>query len=131
MYKLHILNNKILRILQFKNIMTPVNTLYTNYNTLPIQALHKYKSLLFVHQWFYNKIVLPDYFHNFYSLKMSATGLNTRNPNDIYVIRCKTNQYIKSFKFNSIKLWNLLPNDIKATSNYKSFSKRIFPIVLT
>ena len=40
LFKLRILNNKILRILPNKPYRSPVKDLYTVYNTLPIPQLH-------------------------------------------------------------------------------------------
>lgn len=128
LHRLTILNNKILRVLQFKDSYTSSNILYSNYNTLPIPALYNYKLVQFVHKWFYNKTSLPDYFQDFYILKKEFTGLDTRNPNDLYLLRCKSAQYNNSFKFNSTRLWNSLPNDIKSIPKFNSFSNKIFPL---
>jgi len=49
LHKLHILNNKLLRILQKQPLLTPVDQLYSNYCTLPIHLLHKQKILELVH----------------------------------------------------------------------------------
>ena len=44
--KLTKLNNKILRILQNKPVLTPTSELYTAYNTLPIVELHRQQILI-------------------------------------------------------------------------------------
>jgi len=46
LHKLHILNNKLLRILQKQPLLTPVGQLYSNYCTLPIHLLHKHWFML-------------------------------------------------------------------------------------
>ena len=45
------LNNKILRIIQFKPFRTPTKQLYSEFNTLPIPDLHKYRVLLLMHRF--------------------------------------------------------------------------------
>ena len=58
---LKILNNKILRILQKRPRCTHIIDLYKSYSTLPIDLLHKYQILLFVHKFAHhsNKLPLP------------------------------------------------------------------------
>ena len=54
------LNNKILRILQNKPILTPVVELYVNYNTLSIVKLHTQQLLVLVHKFMHHAEMLPD-----------------------------------------------------------------------
>jgi hypothetical protein len=64
--KLIKLNNKILRILQFKSLSTPIAELYLNYNTLPIVGLHKMQLLTLAHKYLFHKSTLPEaYSENF------------------------------------------------------------------
>jgi len=60
--KLNKRNNKHLRILQNKPIITPLCKLYKSYNTLSIPNLHKYQFLLFVHKFLHNPELLPELF---------------------------------------------------------------------
>ena len=53
---LKVLNNRILRILQFRNIRTRITLLYSTFNTLPIHLLHKYKLCLLVFNFLNNKM---------------------------------------------------------------------------
>jgi len=46
---LHILNNKLLRILQQQAPLTPIYQLYNTFNTLSIHLLYKQKILQLVH----------------------------------------------------------------------------------
>jgi len=54
--KLHILNNKILRILQNKPRHTHVIELYKTYT---IYDIHKLQILIFVHKFFHHKKKIP------------------------------------------------------------------------
>lgn len=123
--KLHIINNKILRILQFKDIRTPIIELYNNYNTLDLYHLFRYKLLLFVHKWFYYKNNLPLRFANYFSVKQTLTGYNTRYPYDLYVIQCKSNLFRSSFKFQCIILWNALPEELRSIPSHSIFSIKL------
>ena len=72
LFKLVILNIKILRMLQNMPYRSPVKDLYTAYNTLPIPQLHIQQLLLLVHKCIYHKYMLPqiflDYFHDNYTI---------------------------------------------------------------
>ena len=49
--KLIILNNKLLRILQFKSLKTYNSELYKTYFTLPLELLHNFQKLLFIQSY--------------------------------------------------------------------------------
>jgi len=53
--KLIVLNNKLLRILLYKSIKCHSIDLYIAYSTHPIQLLHNYQILIFIHKYVYNK----------------------------------------------------------------------------
>jgi len=64
--KLIVLNNKLLRILQYKSMKSHSIDHYKTYSTLPIQLLHNYQILIFIHK----------YFHNSYSYSYRVSLLN-------------------------------------------------------
>jgi hypothetical protein len=67
--KLNKINNKILRILQNKPKLTPVSELYVNYNTLPIDELHRQQLLILVHKALHHPDKLPEMFRNYFILQ--------------------------------------------------------------
>jgi len=69
--KLAVLNNKILRILQCAARDSHVVDLYTNFNTLTLENLHKFKILLFVHKFFHHADQLPPIFSSYFVKKKS------------------------------------------------------------
>ena len=72
---LHLLNNKLLRVTQFKPRLTSTTQLYQAYNTLPLELMYKYKLLTFTHNWFYNKYYLPQCFNNLFILNSTIYKL--------------------------------------------------------
>ena len=56
--KLTVLNNKLLHILQYKSTRTHSYELYQTYFTLPVQLLHKYQILIFMHNYRYYRTKL-------------------------------------------------------------------------
>jgi hypothetical protein len=97
--KLMKLNNKILRILQNKWILTPVLELHVNYNILPrvklhIQQLlvlvhkcmhHIQQLLVLVHKCMHHIEILPDVFANYFTVDKSIHIYNTRATGDIHI----------------------------------------------
>ena len=57
--KLNVLNNRLLRIVRKKSIITDNNDLYKSYFTLPLQLLHQFNILLFMHYYVYHRNKLP------------------------------------------------------------------------
>ena len=53
----HLLNNKLLRILQNKPYHSTTKDLYFKYNILPIPDLRTQQILLFVHKFIYRKCI--------------------------------------------------------------------------
>jgi len=62
--KLSKLNNKLLRILQRRDLCTRTDELYKTYNTLPVTRLYvmQISLLVFVHKFYYHKETLPEIF---------------------------------------------------------------------
>ena len=83
--KLMKLNNKILRILQNKPILTPVLQLYVNYNTLPIGKLHIQQLLVLVHKFMHHVKMLPDVFSNYFLLLLQVPCIATLATMDFHL----------------------------------------------
>lgn len=50
---------------------------------------------------------------------------NTRNSNNIVNIQCKTSYHFNSFIPSTIRLWNLLPNNVRESNNVASFKNAL------
>ena len=75
---LTILNNKLLRILQQKPTGTHTIELYRTYHTLPVQLLHNYQILLFMHKYVYHRCRLPPAFSVYFDENKLIHLHNTR-----------------------------------------------------
>ena len=82
--KLNKHNNKLLRILQNKPIVTPLCELYKSYNTLSIPNLPKYQLLLFVPKFIHHPELLPEVFihSNFFTFNEEIYSYNMRTKDD-------------------------------------------------
>src|SRR3989442_9891853 len=62
LHNLIVLNNRLLRIIQHKSLVTSTISLYSSLNTLPIDELFKYQILLHAHNIFFGSKLLPSFF---------------------------------------------------------------------
>ena len=83
--RLKILNNKILRILQKTPRRTHFIDLYKSYFTLPIDLLHKYQILLFVHKFAHHSNRLPVIFASYFTQNKLIHRHDTRDKSVISI----------------------------------------------
>ena len=79
---LKILNDKILRILLNRSRRTHIIDLYTCYSTIPINLLHKYQILLFVHKFAHHSNRLPLVFASYFTQNKLIHQHGTRDKCD-------------------------------------------------
>jgi hypothetical protein len=120
-----ILNNKMLRILQFQSNTSSVRELYHVYNSLQIEYLHEYKLLIFMHRFFNERQSLPEIFQDYFALNSTIHNHNTRAYCSLHL-----NLYSSSFgkrclQYRSSKLWNDIPNVIKKIVSINSFKREL------
>ena len=77
---LRTLNNKLLRILQQKPARTHTVELYRTYHTLPVQILHNYQILKFMHR---SRGIPPEFSAHFEENKIIHLH-NTRRKDDFH-----------------------------------------------
>ena len=82
---------KILRILQFKNIRTPLNTLYREFGVLKLKDLHHFNICCIVHKSTHSLHVLPVAINEIFYLNEQIHDYNTRNKKDLHPIKIKQN----------------------------------------
>jgi len=119
--KLIILNNKLLRILQYKSIKSHSIGLYITYCTLPIQLLHNYQILIFIHKYVYNKDKLPSVFSNYFAKNSLFHCYDTRQKDHFHTYTGLSDLGKKSVKYKGSKLWNVLPSDVKDIKSIQTF----------
>ena len=119
------LNNKILRILQFKPRMSSTPELYACYGTLPITLLFKYQILLFVRKYVHDFSLLPSVFTDFLKVNALHHSFNTRIKNDFHVTYYSTNYGSRSYSTICCKYWNDLPSHLKSLSSLPIFSSHL------
>ena len=123
--KLCVLNNKLLRILQQKPARTHCADLYRVYLTLPIQLLHNYQILVFVHKFVYQRAKLPIVFSDYFKENKRIHQHDTRQKDNFHQYTVKSETGKRAVKYRGTKLWNSLPDDIKNTLSPTSFKYKL------
>ena len=50
---------------------------------------------------------------------------DTRNRDNLHLVRCKTSYGLRSVKYKGSNLWNQLPNDLKVIASLNSFKSKL------
>lgn len=123
--KIIVLNNKLLRILQHKTIRTHNVELYQNYFTLPVQLLHNYQILIFMHNYVHHRTKLPAVFSDYLAENKLIHNYNTRQKDDFHTHAVKTETGKRAIKYKGSTLWNNLPVDIKNIQSSHTFKYKL------
>jgi len=84
---------------------TPVADLYKNFNTLTIPDLHIFQILILIPKFLHHKDKLPVIFTSYFNKNFLFHNHDTRNRDNLHLVRCKTSYGSRSVKYNP--LWNL------------------------
>ena len=113
--------NKILRILQFRHQRSPTNDLYTNFNILKLEEMHKMKLLSVIFKLVHTPDEFPEALKALFTQHFQVHGYNTRNKNDLHATHYHKKSYgCRKISYRARQHWNSLPPSLK---NEKSFTK--------
>jgi len=128
--KLLVLNNRLLRILQHEPFKPHTTDLYNAYFTLPVQLLHSYQIMVFMHRYVHIRNELPAIFSTYFEENQFIHHRDTRHKCDFHSHFVYTEFGKRSIKYNGYKLWNNLPDDIKAVRSCCSFKVKLKKLLL-
>ena len=123
--KLITLNNKLLRILQKKSSRSHTAELYKTYYTLPVQLLHNYQILIFMHKYVHHRFKLPPVFCEYFDENKLIHHHDTRQKENFHTYVVKSEIGKRAIKFKGSTLWNNLPTDIKITKSVLLFKDKL------
>ncbi len=95
---------------------------------LRINKKYTYDVCITMHKFIYG--FYPDFIHKFLSVR-DVTPSGTRQQNNLVVPRTRTNAGAKGFTAAGPKVWNSLPQDIKDTSSFISFKRKVLNYLLS
>ena len=84
LHDLIILNNRLLRILQHKSLITNVQHLYIAFNTLPVNKLFQFQMLVHAHAIYFQLPSLPEIFQLSHKRNSEIHSYNTRHSQDFH-----------------------------------------------
>ena len=124
--------NKILRILQFENIKTPLNTLYREFGVLKLKDLHHFNVCCIVHKSIHSPRLLPVAINEILYLNEQIHDYNTKNKKDLHRIKIITKLYgEKTISFQGRNCWNNLSSNIKEIDSINLFKKKLRQYMLS
>jgi hypothetical protein len=123
--KLVKLNNKLLRILLNKKLSTHVPELYATFNLLSVSNLHEMQMLLFTHKCFHHKNLLPNIFHNYFTLNKSVHQYATRRSSDVHLSSINSKFGQRSSAYRGGTYWNNLPDCLKYPMSLFQFKRKV------
>ena len=85
MQPLIVTQNKILRIVKFKNIKTPINSLYREFGVLKLRDLRDFNICCIVHKFIHFPHLLPDAINNIFRSDQ-IHYYDTRHKKDLHPI---------------------------------------------
>jgi len=100
------LNNKLLRVLQYKPSRFCIAELYKAYCTLSIHQLRDYQILLFMHKYVYNIFKLPSALLTYFDDNKLIRQYNARQKGDFHTYVVNTKSEKRSIKVKGSNLWN-------------------------
>ena len=112
--------NKLLRILQLKNIRTPLENVYT----LKLKALHHYNLCCIVHKFIQTPDLLPEAINELFCRNEQIHNYNTRQRKDLHPVKINTKLYGEKISFQGTTLWNGLPNHKKEITSIRAFKHK-------
>ena len=123
--KLTTLNNKLLRIIQKKPSRAHTAELYKTYCTLPVQLMHQYQILLFMHKYVHHRNTLPPVFSEYFDENKLIHQHDTRQRDDFHAYTIQSEIGKRAIKYKGSKLWNNLPTELKKLSSLSSFKQKL------
>ena len=122
---LQVLQNRILRILHFKDNRYSTNAIHKESNILKLTDLYEFKIIKFMHNVHYNNAKLPSVFREYYKTNENNHKYITRQSKDYKLFRVNKTWGDKMIRNKGARLWNELPTLIKCTSNSYTFAKKL------
>ena len=120
--KIQVLQNKLLKILTFKNFKYSTNQLHNDFDILEVNDIVNQEILTFVHEYINNR--LPSIFDGYFCHRFSIeTYINSERKIRFITPRFYTDIGGEAINVKGAQLWNGLKVDIKPNVSNKVFKK--------
>ena len=117
LHRLQILQNKAVRAVVGAHYHDSAKPILVNLQILQIDDLFKIEIAIFVFKW--NRNSVPIFFSNFFKKTSDVSKRITRQStksSNLYYPRYRSNRLRRSIKYQGVKVWNSIPENIKKLS---------------
>ena len=129
--RLHILNNRIIRIILKRPIRTNIDNLYRDIGVLPITKLHTFSILVFVFKCIRCTTSMPEIFRSYFTLNCQMHGYSTRdNSNKLSAVLYSKSIGQRCIRYKGVKAWNTLPLECRLKNSINMFKKSVYDWLL-
>ena len=108
--QIQIIQNKLMKIILWKDPLTPTNALHKDINILKVKDLYSWYIALFVRDCLYKGKI--EIFHKYYDSRNSVHSHETRNRKQLIEPRYRPDIGFTTVKSKGSKIWNKLPEEI-------------------
>ena len=123
LHNLEVKINRILRIISFSSIYTPVETLYKTFNFLQLLEIYKLELGKFMYQLYHNKLP-ADFILSFKKIsQIHSHETRQINTTTYFLPRMKKSLGHSLLAYRGVQLWRKIENDIK-DRHWVSFKKQ-------
>ena len=113
--------NRILKILQYKNTHASTNAIHRDFGMLKISDQYELKILKLMHLYTYNKVKLPDVFQDLFQSRSSLHNYATRHNDNYDIPKMKNRHGDRAICVKGPRLWNSQPPELNKITSLKRF----------
>ena len=128
--RVQIMQNKLLKILCCKNYRYSSTQLHKDLHLLSVKEIYEYSVLCFVYKQ--RNDLLPNIFQDFFQLNCERNpARQTRQSNNIHVIKFKSNIVKNSMKVVGANYWNNITNELRKARTLNIFKKHCKELIMS
>ena len=128
---LQLIQNRVLRALQYKNKYFPINEMHRDYEILKIQDIVEYKQNKIIHSLLTGAKRLPVVLKKLIVPAKSIHQYRTRRNNSVYEVKPCRPLGRRLLKCKASKNWNDLPHDITVQPSHGEFKTAFYDFKLS
>ena len=117
--------NRILKILQYRNICTSTNAIHRDFGVLKISDQYELKILRLMHLYVNNNEKLPDALQNIFQTRSNIHNYPTRNSDNFQVPKTKNRFGDRAITVKGPRLWNSQPSELNKAAPLKEYVKAL------
>ena len=123
LHHIQMLQKRVIRSIGNVGYLAHTKDLFRKFNVLRCEDLFKINVYKFMYKLMNN--LLPCHIKSYFNMQQVTHTYSTRQVGNLAITKYKTELYSKSIRILGPKLWNNLPEEIKASPSLNSFKKNV------